>query len=205
MIAIASCLRRQDRLGAQLRRPRDDQDQREGGPIQWHHPRSTGTHGPWGTWVPRTVAIVGGVGFIALGVWAMVGPRSFFAALATFEPYNQHFLQDVGAFQIGLGVVLLLAAVPVRADGLTVALVGVGVGAALHTLSHVVGRDLGGTPERDIPALCRDVSPSSGSRCVPLETHGRLGPLTSLSRGRTIQGRARRMGLVKSWAVRKER
>ncbi len=77
-----------------------------------------------GTWVPRTVAIVGGVGFIALGVWAMVGPRSFFAALATFEPYNQHFLQDVGAFQIGLGVVLLLAAVPVRADGLTVALVG---------------------------------------------------------------------------------
>ena len=40
---------------------------------------------------------------------------------------------------------------PVRADGLTVALVGVGVGAALHAVSHVVGRDLGGTPEREIP------------------------------------------------------
>lgn len=106
-----------------------------------------------GTRMPRAIAIVGGVGFIALGVWAMVDPRFFFAALATFEPYNQHFLQDVGAFQIGLGVVLLLAAVPIRADGLTVALVGVGVGAALHTLSHVVGRDLGGTPERDIPAF----------------------------------------------------
>ena len=104
-----------------------------------------------GTRMPRAVAIVGGVGFIALGVWAMVDPRSFFEALATFEPYNQHFLQDVGAFQIGLGVVLLLAGVPLRADGLTVALVGVGVGAALHTVSHVVGRDLGGTPERDIP------------------------------------------------------
>jgi len=104
-----------------------------------------------GTWMPRGVAIVGGVGFIAGGVWAMVDPRSFFEALATFEPYNQHFLQDVGAFQIGLGVVLLLAGVPVRADGLTVALVGVGVGAAFHTLSHIVGRDLGGTPERDIP------------------------------------------------------
>ena len=76
----------------------------------------------------------------------MVNPRSFFAALATFEPYNQHFLQDVGAFQMGLGVVLLLAGVPGRADGLTVALVGVGVGAAFHTVSHVVGRDLGGTP-----------------------------------------------------------
>ena len=106
-----------------------------------------------GTQMPRAIAIVGGVGFIALGVWAMADPRSFFAALATFEPYNQHFLQDLGAFQVGLGVVLLLAAVPVRADGLTVALVGVGVGAALHTLSHVVGRDLGGTPERDIPAF----------------------------------------------------
>ena len=106
-----------------------------------------------GTRMPRAIAIVGGVGFIALGVWAMVGPRSFFAALATFEPYNQHFLQDLGAFQVGLGMVLFLAGVPVRADGLTVALVGVGVGAALHTLSHVVGRDLGGTPERDIPAF----------------------------------------------------
>lgn len=106
-----------------------------------------------GTRMPRAVAIVGGVGFIALGLWAMVDPRSFFEALATFEPYNQHFVQDIGAFQVGLGMVLLLAGVPVRADGLTVALVGVGVGAALHTASHIVGRDLGGTPEREIPTF----------------------------------------------------
>ena len=106
-----------------------------------------------GTRLPRAIAIVGGVGFIALGLWAMVDPRSFFEALASFEPYNQHFVQDIGAFQIGLGVVLLLAGVPVRADGLTVALVGVGVGAALHTVSHIIGRDLGGAPERDIPTF----------------------------------------------------
>ena len=104
-----------------------------------------------GRWVPRAVALVGGVGFVALGVWAMVDPRSFFDALATFEPYNRHFLQDIGAFQIGLGAVLLLAVVPGRIDGLAVALLGVGVGAALHTVSHIVGRDLGGTPETDIP------------------------------------------------------
>ncbi len=103
--------------------------------------------------MPRTVAIIGGVGFVALGVWAMVDPRSFFDAVATFEPYNQHFLQDIGAFQVGLGAVLLLAGVPARADGLTVALVGVGVGAALHAVSHIVGQDLGGTPMRDIPAF----------------------------------------------------
>jgi len=101
--------------------------------------------------IPRAVAIVGGVTFIAVGVWAMVDPRSFFEAVATFEPYNQHFVRDLGAFQIGLGAVLLLAGIPSRADGLTVALLGVGVGAALHTVSHIVGRDLGGSPETDIP------------------------------------------------------
>ena len=103
--------------------------------------------------LPKIVAMVGGIGFVALGAWAMVDPRSFFDALATFDPYNQHFLQDIGAFQIGLGTVLLLAAISARADGLTVALVGVGVGAAFHTVSHIVGHDLGGTPESDIPVF----------------------------------------------------
>ncbi|HEV2126571.1 MAG TPA: hypothetical protein VGW38_27750 [Chloroflexota bacterium] len=103
--------------------------------------------------LPRVIAIISGTAFVALGVWAMVDPRSFFDALAKFEPYNQHFLQDIGAFQVGLGVVLLLAGVPARADGLTVALVGVGIGTALHTISHIVGRDLGGTPETDIPTF----------------------------------------------------
>lgn len=106
-----------------------------------------------GNALPRVVAIVSGIGFFALGLWAMADPRSFFEALARFEPYNQHFLQDVGAFQVGLGVVLLLAGLSARADGLTVALIGVGVAATLHTVSHIVGRDLGGVPDRDIPAF----------------------------------------------------
>ncbi len=103
--------------------------------------------------LPRGVAVVVGVTFVALGLWAMIDPRSFFAVLAMFEPYNQHFLQDIGAFQVGLGAVLLLAGLSARADGLTVALVGVGVGAALHAVSHIVGRDLGGRPATDIPVL----------------------------------------------------
>jgi hypothetical protein len=106
-----------------------------------------------GNRLPRAVAVLLGVAFVALGGWAMVDPRSFFASLAAFEPYNQHFLQDIGAFQVGLGAVLMLAGVPARADGLTVALGGVGMGSALHMVSHVIGRDLGGTPETDIPTF----------------------------------------------------
>lgn len=94
-----------------------------------------------------------GAGLVALGLWAMVDPQSFFDNVAHFEPYNQHFLQDVGAFQVGLGAVLLLAGLVPRLDALTVALVGVGIGGALHAVSHVIGIDLGGRPAIDIPVF----------------------------------------------------
>lgn len=97
---------------------------------------------------PRLVARLAGAFLLAVGVWAMVAPESFFDALASFDPYNQHFVQDLGAFQLGLGAVLVLAA---RLDGLSAALFGVGVGMAAHVVSHVLGLDLGGNPTVDIP------------------------------------------------------
>ena len=99
----------------------------------------------------RVVAGVGAAFFVGSGLWAMVDPRSFFDAVATFDPYNQHLIQDIGAFQIGLGAVLALAVAFERAGALAVGLVGVGVGSAAHVVSHAVGTDLGGTPETDIP------------------------------------------------------
>ena len=102
---------------------------------------------------PWWVALAGGLAFLALGVWAMADPESFFDRVATFDPYNQHFVQDIGAFQIGLGVVLLLAVREGRPDALAVALLGVGIGSAAHVVSHVIGRDLGGSPETDIPVF----------------------------------------------------
>jgi hypothetical protein len=101
----------------------------------------------------RAVAALGGLSFLAFGMWAMVAPRRFFEAAAAFEPYNQHFVQDIGAFQIGLGAVLVLSVFLARADALTTGLLGVGVGSAAHVVSHLVGRDLGGTPEVDIPVF----------------------------------------------------
>lgn len=101
----------------------------------------------------RLAAVVGGLAFVGFGFWALVAPRSFFDTLATFEPYNRHLLHDIGAFQAGLGTVLLLAAFPRRIDGLAAALLGVGTGAALHVVSHLLDVDLGGTPSTDIPSL----------------------------------------------------
>lgn len=83
----------------------------------------------------------------------MADPEAFFERVAEFDPYNQHFVQDIGAFQIGLGAVLLLAALVRRIDALALALLGVGAGSGAHVVSHVVGRDLGGTPETDIPVF----------------------------------------------------
>ena len=94
---------------------------------------------------------IGAVAFLPFGIWAMLAPRSFFDQLATFEPYNQHFIQDIGAFQIGLGAALALVAFRPRAEGATVALLGGGIGAAAHAVSHVIGHDLGGKPASDIP------------------------------------------------------
>ncbi|MEX1271449.1 MAG: hypothetical protein WEB55_03255 [Acidimicrobiia bacterium] len=76
-----------------------------------------------GHWFPRAVAAFGGLVFLIFGLWAMIAPQSFFDSVAVFEPYNQHFVQDIGAFQIGLGAVLALAwfsrgAEPSRSDRL---------------------------------------------------------------------------------------
>lgn len=100
---------------------------------------------------PRAVAVGAGVFFLAFGLWAMVAPQSFFDAVARFEPYNQHFVQDIGAFQIGFGAVLILSVIGATGGALPVALVGAGIGSGAHLVSHLVGLDLGGTPETDIP------------------------------------------------------
>lgn len=105
---------------------------------------------PWIPWV-RVVTVLAGVMFLAFGLWAFMAPASFFEALATFEPYNAHLLRDIGAFQIGLGAVLVLSAYLPAAKG--AAVLGVGVGAAFHAVGHAVDRDLGGSPVTDIPTF----------------------------------------------------
>lgn len=99
---------------------------------------------------PQLVALIVGAFFLLSGLWALLAPEAFVKTAASFNPYNQHFVQDIGAFQIGLGAVLLLVLVS-SVDGLTAALLGVAIGSTAHVVSHVVGRDLGGRPTTDIP------------------------------------------------------
>lgn len=95
------------------------------------------------------VAGVAGAFLALAGIAAFVAPAAFFEAAAAFEPYNTHLIRDIGAFQIGLGLVLLLSVW--ISDGLVVALGGVGLGSLVHAVGHVLDRHLGGTPAVDIP------------------------------------------------------
>ena len=92
----------------------------------------------------RLLVGLAALGLLGAGLWAMLAPESFYSVIATYPPYNHHFLHDLGAFQLGLGACLALALVV--SDGPLVALAGNAIGGTAHFVSHVVDRDLGGQP-----------------------------------------------------------
>jgi PPOX class probable F420-dependent enzyme len=83
---------------------------------------------------------VAGLLTLAAGVWSLASPSSFAEAVAF--PNAEHFLHDLGAFQIGIGATLLLALG--WKDGLALALTGFLVGNSIHAVNHAVDLDLGG-------------------------------------------------------------
>jgi hypothetical protein len=84
-----------------------------------------------------------GVFTVVLGLWAIIAPVSFFDNIGHFEPYNRHFLHDVGAFQIGLGAAALFA-VAWRDDALLAVLGGAAAGATAHEIAHIADNGIGG-------------------------------------------------------------
>jgi hypothetical protein len=84
-----------------------------------------------------------GVFTVVLGLWAIIAPVSFFDNIGHFEPYNRHFLHDVGAFQIGLGASALFA-VAWRDDALLAVLGGAAAGATAHEIAHIADNGIGG-------------------------------------------------------------
>jgi uncharacterized membrane protein len=88
------------------------------------------------------VLVLGGLFFLVPGIWAFVDPRGFYDGVAEFPPYNRHFIHDIGAFQIGIGVALLAAAI--WRDAALVALLGGAAGATMHAIAHIIDHDHGG-------------------------------------------------------------
>jgi hypothetical protein len=86
------------------------------------------------------VVIIIGLFTLAFGIWAFFASASF-AEFVAF-PYNRHLLHDVGAFQIGIGVTVLLALL--WADSVMVVLAGYVVGSSFHVVSHIIDRHIGG-------------------------------------------------------------
>jgi len=87
-----------------------------------------------------TVMVVAGLQMLVAGVWAWLAPRSF--ARAVDFPYHEHFLHDLGVFQIGIGVALLVALI--WRDARAVTLTGFLAANTLHALNHGLDRHLGG-------------------------------------------------------------
>src|SRR5258708_39418652 len=86
-------------------------------------------------WLVRIGVVVGGTFTLASGLFSALLPVSFYQAVATFSPYNQHLFHDVGVFQIGLGLTLLLTLV--FTDALLAALVGNSLPAGPRRLSLI--------------------------------------------------------------------
>lgn len=93
--------------------------------------------------VSTLVVAVFGVFTLVLGIWALVDAASFFDNIGKFPPYNNHFVHDVGAFQIGLGAALLLA-LAWRDDAILATLGGAVAGAGTHEIAHIIDSGDGG-------------------------------------------------------------
>jgi PPOX class probable F420-dependent enzyme len=96
------------------------------------------------------VGFFSGIFMVGAGLWALVAPHSF-ADFADFAPYNHHFLHDLGAFQLGIGVTSLLALI--WRDALALGLAGFLVSNTVHAVNHAVDLHLGGHGQGDWIAL----------------------------------------------------
>lgn len=91
----------------------------------------------------RVVALLGIAFWVVSGAWAFASPASFYDAVATYPPFNAHFLRDAGSFMLGLGGVLAFGLW--WRDALAAALAGSAVGATFHVAAHVIDREQGGS------------------------------------------------------------
>jgi hypothetical protein len=124
------------------------------------------------------VVLVAGAGMVILGLWAYVSPGSF-ADFADF-PEHTHFVHDLAAFQLGIGVTLLLATI--WSDALAIVLTGFLLANTAHVANHVADLDHGGRAWQawGLALLSVAVAVALGLRLRALEyVVGRVGTATT--------------------------
>jgi uncharacterized membrane protein len=90
----------------------------------------------------KAVAALAAVLYLAGGLWAFFAPESFYENIATYPPFNEHFVHDIGAFLLGIGAGALAGLL--LSNALAAGLAGVAVASLMHAVSHVVDHDHGG-------------------------------------------------------------
>jgi peptidoglycan/LPS O-acetylase OafA/YrhL len=83
----------------------------------------------------RAVLVVLGVSQLAIAIWMVASPGSFFDAIAGFGERNDHYVRDVATFMFAIGVGLLIAAR--RASWRLPVLVIAGVWYLAHAVNHL--------------------------------------------------------------------
>jgi uncharacterized membrane protein len=84
--------------------------------------------------VPWIVAL-SGAGYTLTGLSQLFAPRWFFENIGNFPPFNRHYVGDLGAFILAMGLGLLVAA---RNPAQHRSLIGVvALGSVLHLLNHL--------------------------------------------------------------------
>jgi hypothetical protein len=60
--------------------------------------------------IAQVVVAIAGILHLLVGLAMLLAPMWFFVTIGTFPPFNRHYIGDLGAFQLAMGVGLLLAA-----------------------------------------------------------------------------------------------
>ena len=86
---------------------------------------------------------------LQIGVWALLAPQSFYddfpglgrSWVAVDGPYNEHLVRDVGALNLALALVVIMAAVRLSRELITVAGVATLAWGIPHLVYHLFERD----------------------------------------------------------------
>ena len=91
---------------------------------------------------PQQIALIAvGALYLVVGVLAFLVPGTFYEELAAYPPENQHFIRDIGTWNVALGIAAIYASGRVAWQKPMLWIVTVQY--ALHTISHLI--DVGDT------------------------------------------------------------